>query len=214
MLDLFIGKRELGKTTLAVKVSHNYDTRVIYDPRHMINTTSDILTEQNIRGLLYDLLNERSEIVIRPVFDKQRAFDDMCAEIYEWLKDNPNEKFCLLIDEVRFVEQPEANAYFEFIVRCTKRELVAVLFTCHGIVDVSADLRRIADYWIMFRLTLDADIDRVRERCGNDVADKVQTLEPYQYIVWNDSNGTWKFFPDSTKWYIPLNRSQHNENVA
>jgi hypothetical protein len=215
LLDLLIGKRELGKTTLAVSISQFYDTRVIFDPRHMINTTSDILSEGQISGILYELLNQRAEIIIRPKFDKQRAFDEMCQEIYDWLQDNPDQQFCLLLDEARFIEAPEKNQHFEFIVRCTNRTLVAVLITMHGIVDVSTDLRRVADFWVLFRITLDADVDTIRERCGNEIAEKVRTLEPYQYIVWNDSNGTFKVFTDSAKWFVPLNRSTaSHENVA
>jgi hypothetical protein len=207
MLDLFIGKRELGKTTLAVSVSQFYDTRVIFDPRHMINTTNDVLTEGNIKGALYEMLNDRADVIIRPTFDKQRAFDEMCREIYDWIRDNPDERFCLIIDEVRFIEMPEANQYFDFIVRCTNRSMVAVLMTMHGVVDVSTDLRRVADYWVLFQITLDADLDRIRERCGDEIAEQVQKLKPYQYIVWNDSNGTSRTYTDSSKWFVPINRS-------
>jgi len=206
MLDLLIGKRELGKTTLGVSLSRSFTTRVIFDPRHMINVTSDVLTSaaQIEGGVLYDLLNDRQEIVVRPDFDVENTFAAMCAEIYAWLRDNPGESFCLMVDEARFVPNPEQNAHFDYIVRCTPRTDVTVILTCHGIVDVSPDLRRVADYWILFRLTMEADLDRVRERCGNDVADAVQQLAPYEYIVWNDANSSWRKHSDRTRWYVPL----------
>jgi len=204
MLDLLIGKRELGKTTLAVSISRNSPTRVTFDPRHMISTTSDILSEGQIEGVLYGMLNERAEIIVRPQFDIERAFSEMCAEIYSWLKDNPGEPFCLLLDEARFVKNPEENLHFDYIVRCTPRSEVNVLLTCHGVVDISSDLRRIADFWILFQLTLEGDLDRVRERCGNEVADEVQKLNPYEYIVWNDAIGRWKKHTDKAAWYVRL----------
>lgn len=209
MLDLVIGKRELGKTTLAVFICFHFSTRVIFDPRHMIHTTSDVLTDGQISdGTLYSMLNTRAEIIIRPAFDKEIVFEEMCAEIYRWLKDNPGEPFCLLIDECRFVKSPEENQHFDFIVRCTPRSEVTVIMTCHGIVDVSPDLRRVADYWILFRLTMEADLDRVRERCGDTVAEAVQRLEPYEYIVWNDANSSWRKFSDRSAWYVPLERGK------
>lgn len=204
MLDLIIGRRELGKTTLAVSICRHFATRVIFDPRHMINTTSDILTDGQITGVLYEMLNTRSEIIVRPQFDKEETFNAMCAEIYAWLKDNPGEPFCLLVDEARFVKTPEENPHFDFIVRCTPRADSTVILTCHGIVDVSPDLRRVADYWILFRLTMEADIDRVRERCGEDVAEAVQKLNPYEYIVWNDAIGASRIHTDKASWYVPL----------
>jgi hypothetical protein len=205
MLDLVIGRRELGKTTFAVYLSRQFSTRVLFDPRHMINTTSDILSDGQIGGgVLYSLLDTRSEIIVRPHFDKEATFNEMCREIYDWLRDNPEEKFCLLLDEARFIKEPEKNTYFDYIVRCTPRELVEVIFTCHGVIDISPDLRRIADFWILFRLTMESDLDRVRERCGETVAIEVQKLEPYEYIVWNDARGTWAKHTDRAKWYVSL----------
>ena len=205
MLDLIIGRRELGKTTLAVSLCRHFDTRVIFDPRHMINVTSDVLTSAaSVDGVLYEMLNDRAEIVNRPDFDVEGTFAAMCSEIYSWLRDNPDENFCLLIDEARFVPNPEENPHFDYIVRCTPRSNVTVVLTCHGIVDVSPDLRRVADYWLLFRLTMEADIDRVRERCGDAVAEEVQHLEPFEYVAWNDANASWRKHSDKTRWYVPL----------
>jgi hypothetical protein len=209
VLDLIIGRRELGKTTLAVSLSRNFDTRVIFDPRHMINVTSDVLTSAGqVQGVLYETLNERAEIVVRPDFDVEGTFAAMCAEIYSWLRDNPGERFCLLVDEARFVPNPEQNPHFDYIVRCTPRSDITVILTCHGIVDVSPDLRRVADYWALFRLTMEADLERIRERCGEEVANEVQKLEPYEYIVWNDAIGAWRKHADKTRWYVPLESRQ------
>jgi hypothetical protein len=204
MLDLVIGRRELGKTTLAVSLSRHFATRVTFDPRHMIHTTSDILTDGQIEGVLYSMLNERAEIIVQPNFSKEETFAAVCAEIYAWLKDNPGEPFCFLVDEARFVKEPEKNEHFDYIVRCTARDDVTVIMTCHGIVDISPDLRRVADYWILFRLTMEADLERVRERCGNQVAEEVQKLNPFEYIVWNDAVSTWRKHSDKENWYVPL----------
>ena len=204
MLDLLIGRRELGKTTLAVKISRDYTTRVIFDPRHIIETSSDLLSDTEIADNLYDMLNVRSEIIIRPKFDIERAFETTCEILYSWLADNPGEPLCFLVDEARFVKEPEKNKHFDFLVRCLPSSQVAILLTCHGIVDVSPDLRRIADFLIFFRLTMEADIIRVRERCGDVVADEVQKLNPYEYIVWNDQRGTWRKETERRKWFVNL----------
>lgn len=204
MLDLIFGKRELGKTTLAVSLTRNFSTRVTFDPRHMIDTTSDILTDQSIEGVLYEMLDDRTEIVIRPHFNTEFAFNAMCKEIYAWMRDNPDEEFCLLIDEARFVKNPEENRYFDFIVRCKPRSRTTVIMTSHGVVDVDTNLRRIADFWILFQMTLEADIERIRERCGNIVAQQVKILAPYEYIVWNDSNSKWRKHNDPTKWFVDI----------
>jgi hypothetical protein len=204
MLDLVIGRRELGKTTFAVNLSRHYSTRVIFDPRHMISTSRCIFTEEDMSEL-YVALDTEPEIIIRPKFDKQLAFEEMCLQIYGWLQDNPGEPFCLLIDECRFLPEPEKNQHFDFIVRCLPSAQVMVILTCHGVIDVSTDLRRIADHWILFHLTMESDLGRVRERCGDTVADEVQKLEPFQYIVWNDQKGEWRKVTEKQKWFVKLN---------
>jgi hypothetical protein len=202
MLDLITGRRELGKTTLAVHLSRHSATRVIFDPRHMIEVGGLVLTDDSV-DMLYKMLDVHSEVIIRP-FNKERVFEETCRQIYNWLSDNPGEPFCFLLDEARFIKAPEDNLHFDFIVRCTPRSSTTVIITCHGIVDVSTDLRRIADYWILFRLTLEADVDRVRERCGDAVAEEVTKLQPFEYIVWNDANATWSKHTDRTKWFVRM----------
>jgi hypothetical protein len=78
------------------------------------------------------------------------------------------------------------------------------LYACHGIVDISTDLRRIADFWVLFQMTLNADLDTIYVKCGEDVVNAVKSLKPYQYVVWNDSNSTWRKVTDSQCWYVPL----------
>lgn len=208
MLSLIIGRRELGKTTLAVNLARHCSTRVIFDPRHMINTSRCILVDSQIRSDLYNVLNVEAEIIVRPKFDKEAAFEATCEEIYQWLEDNPGEPLCFLIDESRFVSEPEKNQHFDYIVRCLPSRQVSVILTCHGIIDVSTDLRRIADYLIFFKLTMESDLDRVRERCGDSVADEVQKLEPFQYIVWNDQKSTWAKKTEPRKWYVKLENAE------
>src|SRR5712692_6000755 len=115
MLVLGIGRRELGKTTLAMNVARRSDTRVAFDPRHLINTTTDVLNEENVEELLYEMLDTRSEIIVQPNFDVQGAFAKTCQILCDWIRDNPGETVCLLLDEVRFYE-PDGNPHFEFIV--------------------------------------------------------------------------------------------------
>lgn len=211
MLDLVIGRRELGKTTFAVNLSRYYSTRVIFDPRHMISTCKCILDEDDLyESGLYAALDTEPEIIVRPKFAKEKVFEEMCSQIYSWLQDNPGEQFCLLVDECRFIKEPEANQHFDFIVRCLPSSQVMVILTCHGVIDVSTDLRRIADHLVFFHLTMESDLDRVRERCGDVVADEVQKLKPFEYVIWNDQRSEWRKVTDKNKWFVRLNAPQVN----
>jgi hypothetical protein len=203
MLDLVIGRRELGKTTLAVYLAKQFPKRVIFDPRHMIGTTRNIFTQVD-SGMLYETLDMRSEIIVRPHFEVEETFGAMCEEIYYWLLDHPAQRFALLVDECRFIREPEKDRFFDYIVRCTKRDLVTVILTCHGVVDISTDLRRVADYWILFQITMEHDLERIYERCGPVVANEVQKLNSFEFIVWDDAHRRWWKRTDAETWYIPL----------
>ncbi len=171
----------------------------------MIHTTSDILPGTSVNDVLYEMLNTRSEIIVRPEFNVDECFRDTCRIVAQWLKDNPGEPICLLVDEFRFVKDAVDDQFFDWIVRCLPSKDVCVIVTCHGVTDVSTDLRRVADFWVLFQLTLEADLERVRERCGDEIALEVQKLQPYEYIVWNDSIRAWKKYTDRTKWFVNLN---------
>jgi hypothetical protein len=205
MLDLFIGKRELGKTTLAVKVSKSWSTRVNFDPRHMIETTRVVLHDD--LSVFPELLDECPEITIQPVGDINAVFADTCSRLVRWLGENPGELLFFLVDEIRFLDSPQDDDNFRYLVRAFPREQVSIGITCHGVTDVSTDLRRIADYWILFRLTLEADLERIRERCGEQVEMEVKKLKPFEYIVWNDAISSWKKHDQPAKWFIQLKAS-------
>jgi hypothetical protein len=213
MLDLVIGRRELGKTTLAVYLAKQFDRRVIFDPRHMISTTAVILSDVS-DGQLYEALQTHHEIIVRPHFAVEETFAAMCEEIYYWLLDHPAQRFALLVDECRFIREPEKDRFFDYIVRCTKRNQVTVILTCHGVIDISTDLRRVADFWILFQITMELDLERVYERCGPVVANEVQKLKPYEFIVWDDAHRLWWKRTDAETWYVPLEPVTVNWSLA
>lgn len=203
MLDLLIGRRELGKTTLAVHLARFYQKRVIWDPRHMIHTSSVIVNDTTIDEI-FDLLEKYDEIIVRAHFNVEGTFERMCEEIQAWITEHPYITFCLLLDEIRFTPKPDDEQNFNWIVRCTKRETVSVIVTAHGVPDINTNMRRIADFWILFQLTLEADLQTVLERCGREVVKEVEKLKPYQFIVWNDGNRTWRKETDSERWRVSL----------
>lgn len=205
MLDLLIGRRELGKTTLAVHIARFYKKRVYWDPRHMISTSDVILNDTTIDEL-FECLERYDEIIVRAHFNVAATFERMCEEIQAWLSEHPHITFCLLLDEVRFTPKPDDEPNFNWIVRCTKRETVSVIVTAHGVPDINTNMRRIADYWVLFQLTLEADLQTILERCGREVEKEVQKLKPYEFIVWNDGNRTWRKETDSERWRVSLER--------
>jgi hypothetical protein len=202
VISLVIGRREQGKTTLAYWLARQRSTRVIFDPRAMFHTTSDVLPSG---FALFELLDDREEVIVQPQENVVAAFDETTTAIRDWILQNPDEPFALLVDEARFVETTEKiSPSFDWILRLGPRKTLDTILTAHRPVDISTDIRAIADYWFIFQTTQEHDLKVITERCGGEVADMVSTLEPFQLVVWNDSIGKFRKETDSEKWRVRL----------
>jgi hypothetical protein len=204
MISLCIGRREQGKSTLAYHLALQSSTRVIVDPRALFETSSDILPNAN--GL-YDLLDTRQEIIVQPEEETNEIFEAVCVEVKDWLQENPDEPFALLGDEARFFDTPSyIPSSLDWILRMSSRKLVHAIFTMHRPVDISVDIRAIADYWFIFHTTQEHDLKVIAERCGQEVAELVSNLDgsKNELIVWDDAHGTFRKETDRSKWYHSL----------
>jgi hypothetical protein len=83
---------------------------------------------------------------------------------------------------------------------------VNAILTCHRPVDISVDIRAIADYWCIFQTTQEHDLQIVSQRCGDECADAVQKLRDKQFLLWNDGDGTYVIKSDSTAWFVEIRR--------
>jgi hypothetical protein len=202
MITLIIGRREVGKTTLALHESRKTPTRLLFDPRRQLNTSPAILRDEI--GL-YEELDNSTEIIVQPQFNVPQVFEAICNQLMDWIEDNPEEDVSFLVDEARFVQTFNfISQPFDWILRCSKRDKVHTILTVHRPVDVSVDIRAIADFWCIFQTTQEHDLKIIAERCSDQVASEARTLGAGQVIVWNDSRATWKKHTDRAAWYVPL----------
>jgi hypothetical protein len=204
MISSINGRRELGKSTLALYLARQKTTRVIFDPRFQFRTSPAILKNVEIESML-ELLDTQVEIIVHPESDVLGNFQRACDAIKIWLQENPDEPFCFLVDEARFVDTPsEINESLDWILRCTPRKLVDTIFTSHRPADIAVNIRAIADYWYIFRITQQNDLKVIEERCGPEVRDMLPVLKVNELIVWNDSVGTARHDTDRSKWYVSM----------
>jgi hypothetical protein len=206
MIILVIGRRKQGKTTLAYAISLKKPTRVIFDPRRLFKTSDVVLPDAN--GL-YDLMDTESEIIVQPWGDVKESFDKFCDEVDLWMETNRDEPLAIVVDEVRFVDTPnEDYVSFDRILRFSNPSTVDVIVTCHRPVDISTDVRAIADYWCIFKTTQEHDLRAIRERCGEEVANLVDSLGPKEYVLWNDGEGVATVRRDKASWFVPIERKR------
>lgn len=218
MITLCIGRMGEGKSTLAYFIANRFPTRVIYDPRMQFNTTSDVLPEPS---LLYDMLDDRSEIIIQPRGNVQQLFEDTSQAIVDWMDENPEEPLVFLADEARLIQLVDGEGKFpafDWILRSSGREKINVVITAHRPTDIPVNIRAIAHYWCIFPTTQEHDLKTIAERCGEDVAEAVSTLKRFEsggaeVIVWDDGYATWKKHSDPKLWYVSLSQTRKQSEV-
>lgn len=198
MIYIIIGRRGTGKTTLGYTLACGKGRRSIYDPRREFSTSPS-----------YDFLlpddADRPEMIVTPEHSAAGEFPAFCSVIKEWIDDDPEIARSVLVDETRFVKRVLLETpSFDYILRCSDRQKVNVIFTAHRPSDLPVDVRAIADTWCVFQSTQEHDLEVLRERCGDDFAAKVQTLGEHQFMSWDDSRAVATAYLDPRVWYVPL----------
>lgn len=202
MIMCIFGRKEQGKTTLGYHLALPFPTRVIFDPREHFYTSATVI--ENASGL-YELLNDTTEIIVKPPDHYPENFELVCDQLREWIRDNHEEEFSFLTDESYDIKTPDyMPASLDWLMRKTKRKQTRIIFTAHRPVDISTDIRALSDNWFIFQSTQEHDLRIIAERCGREVADEVQKLKPREFINWDDSIGRWQKFSDANRWYVSL----------
>jgi hypothetical protein len=143
------------------------------------------------------------------------------SELKRWTIDNPTRPVAVVIDELGFIDASRREpATLKRALRSCEPELFDVFITCHRPSDVPTSTRSIADYWALFQVTQEHDLDVVRERCKKEVAERVQLLTGRSFILYRDTRTVdpatqreqpeWELYPErmnaegKTPWYVPL----------
>ena len=206
MVIVIIGFTGQGKSTLAEHLARKADTVLIVDPRSQFHTTSDIIPDA---AELYEMLNDRTEIIVQPGRGRslEDVFDRSCTELANWIEDNPTERIAFVPDEGRLLglDSKSVPLDFDWIVRSAREgSPIDVIITCHRPVDVSTNIRAIANRLIYFPMMLPSDLVLVEDQCGPIVAEQVRTLKERQFVVWNNSRQQWRKITDPQSWFVQL----------
>lgn len=205
MIFYNVGRREVGKTTLAYYLVSKQMTRIIFDPRGQFPTSARVETSEAVIAA-FDALYERGsgEIVISPEHDIQGLFELTSREVKRWIRDGRNVAY--LVDEVSLIDpspRPGADE-FDWILRLCPRRQAIIVITGHRPTDLPTKVRAIMDFWLLFQMTLENDLEVVEKKCGRTIRDELVRLQPYQFIVWDDSKATASTNKNSAAWYLRL----------
>lgn len=212
MIYLDLGRRERGKTTLAVYMARKCPYQVIFDPRGLVRPTSGVRVKNwtqlnNAAGRMADTDPKQhiTEIIVTPDDDPHVLFDRTARVVKAWAEDFPDRAHSMMfvVDEARFVKLQGSPA-FGWILRASPRELFHVVITAHRPSDIPTDIRAIADHWLLFRSTQEHDLAVIEDRCGDRVAREVRNLNAFEYVHWDDSTGVYSVNKNPQSWFIAL----------
>lgn len=206
MIDLVIGRREQGKTTLAVYMAAKVPSRMVFDPRGMIRRPGAVVvhTADELGGAMDALRDDEvAEVVYTPVEDDlQAAFGAYSDELRLWIVERPHKKLVALVDEISFVSLDVPA--FQWALRCSPRDRIHIILTCHRPADVPVSVRTITDMWVLFPARQEHDLEVIRRRCSPEVAERVTKLQARQFVVWDDATASSRVYDDPSAWYLPL----------
>lgn len=207
MIHLVIGRRERGKTTLAYYMAAKVSQRLIFDPRGLIERAGSVRLKSAAdlegKGIPALVDNEVSEIVYAPMEDDiQGAFRRFCMQVKWWVLNHPTRPLAVLVDEVSFVNLEEPA--FQWITRCSKRDVLQIFLTGHRPADVPTSVRAIADYWLLFQCRQEHDLDVIESRCTRGTVQAVQRLNAREFVMWDDEHARFQIYKEARAWFVPL----------
>jgi len=224
MIYVIIGRRELGKTTLARYLGHARTPRLTLDPRAQwpvprLATENDaqvwewpvphLATENDAQvwtnsvnpdHILEDL-EEGHDVLIQPD-DLEASIAASAWPARAYIMGGQSRQLTITFDEAGLYKEP-LRASWSWMMRCSPRDRTTILLTAHRPQDVATDIRALADIWCIFRTTQVQDLDAIEERCGEKVRQLVQTLKPYEFVSWNDARAEMQVHKNPAAWYTP-----------
>jgi hypothetical protein len=210
MIYLIIGRRELGKTTLARYVAHAKSPRLILDPRAQWPVTSTVYRRIESEPMMEDLDAGR-DVLVQPL-DLQVSADACAplANLYFQEDHDDTRELSIVLDEAALYDL----GAWDWMMRCSPRMRTAIILTAHRPKDISTSIRALTDIWCIFRTTQAHDLDAIEERCGALVTRHVQTLEPFEFVEWDDAKAQMTIHRNAAAWFTPDARRLEGEPVT
>ena len=207
MIYQLVGRRSVGKSTLALYLARQTSARVIIDPRGLFRGAPVRAENADEVSECFDRLTagEIQEFAITAYDDPQALFRSSARHLQTWARGRTVRPLSVIVDEVR--DADAECAAFDWVRRGCPRDKMHVLFTCHRPVDIPTRVRAIADHWCIFRTTQTHDLKSIEERCSTAVATTVGALQGRQFVHWNDEIGEMRISADETAWYTSLDGS-------
>ena len=208
MIYINLGRRELGKSTLALFMVLKLRKRAILDPRRMIRRTGErieyVTTIAEMRDALQAMVfdDESDEVIYQPVEDDlDDAFEQFTRALKAIVIQLPESELGIFIDEASFynLETPT----FMWLAKCSLRDYTHIIVTAHQPKDIPTGLRAIADHWFIFYTTQETDLAKIAEK-SPDAAREAKRLKGRAYVHWDDTKAKLAINSNPDSWFVAM----------
>ena len=207
MNELVIAFKNQGKSTLALWLAQSKHKPIIaYDPHEIFVDIKDAEVLRDIEELndrIGDELDRNTMLVYVPTGeDDEQDFNEFCAALWK------PRQCVILIDEASYIQTAgHAPRFLKKLLRLNEEKYkVDLIQASHRVTDVSTLTRsQTWDWYIGFTADKN-DLEIIREKWGDTVADAVEAIpfESYQVVHVSATMRTHEVMTDSQRWYQPL----------
>lgn len=212
-----VGRREEGKTTLALFLSRKYKARIIWDPRGMIGDSSSaviVCSPDDLDTAITEGEWKKGPIVYRQESgDVESEFTDICQVLFP--PKFTRGGFAFVIDEAGELQNPHAvHPELKRVIKqhptFPRQESVLVIQTNHRLSEFHNSCKALMNELYIFQTTLPRDLDVLEEHTGiPQLRDIVKNLPKhhcvrYLYDRQEIGDSQYELWDDPEYWYTPL----------
>lgn len=176
-----VGRKGSGKSTALQEVTCSQDRVVIFD----------VMAEHDSPNVFYSLesclsyLNRHVRDVffhcaLRPRSQEEETLNALAGAVFRM------GNVCFAVEEVPWFSTPTSQPEgLDLIARMGRHRQVDLVWTAQRMAEVSKRLTSATDVFVLFLMTEPRDLNALSDRCGPEVAGKVQHLGIHGRLVYN-----------------------------
>lgn len=177
------GRKGSGKSTIARKILECVPRLFLFDTmgEHAWIPQRFDDSQQAIMFVMETPWSDQFMASLVPSGDDFEAeFSEICVEVYA------AGNMCFAVEEVPMLSSPGYTPKkFNKIVRLGRHRNLSLLYTAQRLSECPRALTSATDIFVLFCHTEPRDLDAIADRCGGEIARKVQSLGDHGFLVFD-----------------------------
>jgi hypothetical protein len=176
-----VGRKGSGKSTAMREITCSQERVVIFDAMAEHRSPNVFYSVESC--LAYLARHARDlffHCALRPRSQEEESLNRLAREVFRL------GSICFAVEEVPWFSTPASQPEgLDLIARMGRHRQIDMVWTAQRIAEVSKRLTAATDVFVLFASTEPRDLNALSERCGPEVAGKVQHLGLHGRLVYN-----------------------------